>query len=87
MKAVFICYHRKPVLPIERKAVCDVKTDVEDDRDNVDKYCEDMMKLKNHLFSKADQNIKEAQTRQKRDYDKKDHHNKVCHSHDVSETW
>ena len=33
-------------------------------------YCEDMMKLKNHLFSKADQNIKEAQTRRKRDYDK-----------------
>ena len=79
LSAAFICYHRKPILPIERELVYDVETDVEDEGDNVQKYCEDMIKLKNDLFSKADQNIKEAQTRQKRDYDKKHHHKKVCH--------
>ena len=41
----------KPILPIERELICDVETDVEDDGDNVDKYCEDM-KLWNDLFSK-----------------------------------
>ena len=75
----------------ERKPICDVETDVQDDGDNVNKYCEDMMRVRNDLFSKADQNIKEAQTRQMRDYDQKHHNKKVCHisldSHDVSEIW
>ena len=37
-KAVFICYHKKTILPIERELMCDVGTDVEDDEDNIDKY-------------------------------------------------
>jgi hypothetical protein len=47
---------------------------------NIDKHCHDMCKLKKQLFSKADQNIKKAQDRYKRDYDRKHHRKKVCHA-------
>lgn len=51
---------------------------VDEDR-GMDKYEEEMLKLRKTLFSKANTNIKNAQDRQKRDYDKK-HHRQVVSS-------
>ena len=42
----------------------------ENEIEDIDGYSEKMMKLKKSLFSKANNNIKDSQARQKRDYDK-----------------
>ena len=75
--------YRKPILPIERNLLDSNNSDSnsnESDNDNEDvtEYYEKMIDLKRNLFSKADENIKEAQARQKKDYDKKHHRKKVC---------
>ena len=69
----YICYYRKPILPIEKEVIfnedMDCKSD-ENEIEDIDGYTEKMMKLKKSLFSKANNNIKDSQARQKRDYDK-----------------
>ena len=50
-----------------------------DEDGGMDKYEEEMLKLRKTLFSKANTNIKNAQDCQKRDYDKK-HHRQVVSS-------
>ena len=55
---------------------CKSKSD-ENEIEDIDGYTEKMMKLKKSLFSKANNNIKDSQARQKRDYDKKHHQKKV----------
>ena len=50
-----------------------------DEDGGMDKYEEKMLKLRKTLFSKANKNIRNAQDRQKRDYDKK-HHRQVVSS-------
>ena len=72
--------NRKPILPIERELTQSDDTDTSNDeaKQNISKYCDDMLKLRKDLFSKANKKIKDAQGRYKRDYDKKYHHVKVC---------
>ena len=48
----------------------------ENEIDDIDGYTEKMMKLKKSLFSKPNNNIKDSQPRQKRDYAKKHHQEK-----------
>ena len=43
------------------------------ERNDIDRYTEKMVKLKKSLFFKANTIIKDSQARQKRDYDKKHH--------------
>lgn len=50
------------------------------EENDIDKYCQDMCKLKKNLFSKAYQNIKKAQKRYKKDYDRKHHRKKVFYA-------
>ena len=50
-----------------------------DEDGGMDKYEEEMLKLRKTLFSKANKNIRNAQDRQKRDYDRK-HHRQVVSS-------
>ena len=78
------CSYRKPVLPIEMEHLnssADSTSTIESDdmkEKNIDKYCQDVCTLKKQLFLKADQNIKKAQKKYKRDYDKKHCRKKVC---------
>ena len=48
-----------------------------DEEVGVSQYEEDMLKFRKTLFSKANTNIKNAQDRQKRDYDRKHHRQMV----------
>ncbi len=68
-------FRRKSVLPIEQEMLdCDNSeflSDDEVDEGDVDQYGEEMLKFRKTLFSKANDNIKNAQDRQKRDYDRK----------------
>lgn len=66
--------NRKPVLPIEFELH---GNDELVDEDGVPEYCVKILKTKKSLFAKADKNIKDAQKRYKRDYDKKYAHKKV----------
>ena len=45
--------------------------------DNIERYVQEMGKLKEDLFSKADNNIQNAKACQKREYDKKHRQKKV----------
>ena len=70
--------YRKPLLPIESELIpSDGNSDGES---NVEDYCDRMTHLKKELFSKAKQNIKSAQKRYKKDFDKK-HCPKKVHSY------
>ena len=76
----YICYYRKPILPIEKQLVFNEDMDCRSDDNEIDDiggYIKKMMKLKKSLFSKANTNIKGLLAGQKRDYDKKHHQKKV----------
>lgn len=49
-----------------------------EDSEEREQICSQMKKLKEIIECKAMENIKEAQDRYKRDYDKKHHASKVC---------
>ncbi len=72
------CIGRKPVLPIERELLNESTPEGDDNwEDDVDEYCEELVKLRKDLYGRAYKNIKIAQGRQKRDYDNKHHRKKV----------
>ena len=76
----YICYYRKPILPIEKELIFNEDMDSMSDGneiDDIDEYTEKMVKLKKSLFSKANPKIKDSQAQQKRYYDKKHHQKKV----------
>ena len=66
---------RKPVLPIEQELL---NTDGDSTDLDVDSYMEKMEKLREDMFVKADDNIKDAQAKQKKEYDRRHHNRKVC---------
>ena len=71
---------RKPILPIEMELRGSHNSGSEDDvseESNIMKNCSEMQRIRQDIFSKADKNIKHAQERYKRDYDKKHHRKKV----------
>lgn len=51
--------YRKPILPIEKEYIPSDSANDSDDMEEygVERYCQDMCKLKKQLFSKADSNI------------------------------
>lgn len=51
---------------------------------SIDKYCEKMSMFQTALFSKVDINIKNAQERYKKDFDKKLHQKKVIKHYDFN---
>ena len=66
---------RKPVLPIEKEMLDDTTPDVWEN--DVEKYAEELVKVKKDLYDRAHRNIKTAQSQQKRDYANKHHHKRV----------
>ena len=69
---------RKPILPIEWELLNhhDKNYSSEEEPD-VEEVCVKMVNLKKKLFSKAENNIRKAQARYKKDYDKKHLRKKV----------
>ena len=69
---LLLSYHyRKPVLPIESELLPSDLSSGSDEECDVNKYCKSMLHMRKNLFSKANKNIKSAQARYKRDFDKR----------------
>ena len=68
---------RKPILPIEQEFLQNISSSDDIVETDVEGYCKRMAKLKKNIFSKVNNNIKKAQARYKRDYDRKHHQKKV----------
>ena len=68
----FMYHSRKPVLPIEME-LGDLEMDgsVSGDLKAIEEHCEKIAALKEKVFNSAEENIKCAQIRYKRDYDNK----------------
>ena len=63
---------RKPILPIEWELLNhDDKNYSSEEEPDVEEVCVKMVNLKKKLFSKVENNIRKAQARYKKDYDKK----------------
>ena len=68
----FFSHPRKPILPIEMELdVLEMNGSVSSDEKAVEEHCKKMTALKEKVFNSAEENIKCAQIRYKRDYDNK----------------
>ena len=68
----FFSHPRKPILPIEMELdVLERNGSVSSDEKAVEEHCKKMTALKEKVFNSAEENIKCAQIRYKRDYDNK----------------
>lgn len=68
---------RKPILPIELEFLQENSSPDDTTETDVEGYCKRMVNIKKKIFSKANNNIKKAQARYKRDYDRKHRQKKV----------
>ena len=70
--AIFISPSRKPILPIKMElGDLEMNGSVSGDQKAIEEHCEKMAALKEKVFNSAEENIKCAQARYKRDYDNK----------------
>lgn len=67
------CLSRKPVLPIE----FELYESGGEEEESLEMCLDAIIKIKESLYSKASENIKDAQARYKRDYDRKHSKSKV----------
>ena len=68
---IYIWFSRKPVLPIEMElGDLEMSSNVSGDQKAIEEHCEKIAVIK-EVFNNAEENIKCAQIRYKRDYDRK----------------
>lgn len=71
------CYFcRRPVLPIEHEFQLD--DDKVEESGDIEGHCKNVKKFKKSMFAEVNANIKSAQKRYKKDYDKRRCSKKVC---------